>query len=229
MVWFAGGLLLFGGKVDDVRTVAETWLYRDARWTQLEGRQPPKRKGAQAVAIEGGDAVVLFGGSHDKGLRLDWYEDAWRFDGVQWSELDGWELQRDEQLPISDQRSGCLAMAVALDPFRGHTYEVRWRGTAAILRRWVGTRFEDVRTLPPISDPFVDEGIGAWGLDFAAGSLVCAAERDHTLDVAADLAAVSPVALAVPSAGASNAASTPMKPLTEPSKPSKTKPSKTKR
>lgn len=78
---YGSGLLAFGGRRGG-KPSAETWRFVDGAWTKGKTQGPPARASASAVAIDGGEAVLLFAGEGSKGAPLD---DAWIYRGDTWA------------------------------------------------------------------------------------------------------------------------------------------------
>ena len=82
-----GGQSLLGGSTTPSsgagETLADTWTWDGASWTQRDVVGPSARWGAAIAALDG--ALVLFGGVDASGNTLG---DTWTWDGTRWSARD---------------------------------------------------------------------------------------------------------------------------------------------
>ena len=115
-------LIMFGGSVDAVHRLNDTWAYDPAAntWTELKpsGRLPSPRR-AQSMAYDPiSRRLIMFGGCGDSGALLD---DTWAYDPVAnaWTELKpcghaaGCRAARTSM--AHDPTSGRLIMFAGLD------------------------------------------------------------------------------------------------------------------
>ena len=83
-------LLIFGGATGDATfaTVTnDTWLLTGGRWQELTPASAPSARGGAGLGYDGArERFVLYGGFDSTGADLD---DAWEFDGSDWTCLAG--------------------------------------------------------------------------------------------------------------------------------------------
>jgi Galactose oxidase, central domain len=135
-VLFGGNRVLFGrpGELDTL--LADTWIWRDGRWSRRHVAGPPARSEPAMDDDSARGRVVLFGGyqpSPDGNVRLG---DTWEWDGGRWSLVarDGPAARSGAAMAYDDRRRRMVLFGGRTPPaLSGETWEwdgARWARVA---------------------------------------------------------------------------------------------------
>jgi hypothetical protein len=98
-------VLFGGGFAGSSGSLADTWTWNGAQWTQQFPQQSPANRFGHAMAYDpAGARVLMFGGTHSGGFG----NDLWQWDGANWTAL----------VPSSSLPVGRHYHAIAFDPTR---------------------------------------------------------------------------------------------------------------
>jgi hypothetical protein len=129
-VLFGGNRVLFGREGDHDTLRADTWVWREGRWSRREAGGPAARTEPVMAYDSRRRRVVLFGGyqrSPGGNVRLG---DTWEWDGVRWSRVEtaaGPAARSSAALAYDDRRGRMVLFGGrATEALSGETWE--WDG-----------------------------------------------------------------------------------------------------